>query len=152
MPGTMLTRSAGEGPRNDAFGLPRTFKVLPEEAGGELAVWEESVPEGVGPPLHVHEGQRELFVVLEGRLRFRCGDETTEVGAGAVVLIPPDTPHAFRGLAPEGSRCLITLTPGSGARFFLDVEAEGLNPGEHMPRIAEIARRHGLSFVGPPLD
>ena len=152
MPAAPLIRHAGEGVHNEAFALPRTFKVLPEDVDGAFSVWEESVPEGVGPPLHVHRGQHELFAVLEGRLRFRCGDESGEIGAGGTVLIPPDTPHAFRGLAAEGSRCLITLTPGGGANFFLEVEREGLNPGEHMPRIVEIGLRHGLEFVGPPLD
>lgn len=152
MSGKPLVRAAEEGLRNAAFGLPRMFKVLPEDSGGAFAVWEESVPEGAGPPLHLHRGQHELFVVLSGRLRFRCGDEETEVGEGGTVLIPPDTPHTFKGLAPEGSRCLLMLSPGQGVGFFLEVEREGLNPGEHMPRIVEIGRQHGLEFVGPPLD
>ncbi len=132
--------------------LPRTFKVLPEDVGGAFALWEELVPEGVGPPLHVHRGQHEVFAVLEGRLRFRCGDEETEIDAGGTVLIPPDTPHTFRGLAAEGSRCLLMLSPGAGASFFLAVEREGLKPGRDMPRIVEIGLEHGLEFVGPPLD
>lgn len=147
-----MVKEAGEGLSNAAFGLPRTFKVLAEDTDGALAVWEESVPEGGGPPLHVHHGQLELFAVLEGRLRFRLDETITEVGTGGIVLIPPGTPHTFRGLAPEGSRCLLTLSPGAGARFFLDVEREGLNPGEHMLRIVEIGQCHGLEFVGPPLD
>lgn len=152
MSGSSFSMGPGEGLVNEAFGLPRTFKALPEDTDGALAVWEETVPEGAGPPLHVHRGQYELFSVLDGLLRFRCGERTTDVGAGGTVLVAPDTPHTFKGLAPEGSRCLLVLSPGEGARFFLEVEREGLSPGEHMDRIAEIGRMHGLEFVGPPLD
>jgi len=72
--------------------------------------------------------------------------------AGGYVLIPPNTPHTFKGLAPEGSRCVLSLSPGAGASFFMQVESEGLDPGEHIDRIIEIGKAHGLAFVGPPLD
>ena len=147
-----VIRKSGEGLKNSAFDLPRVFKVLPDDCDGALAVWEETVPEGVGPPLHIHHNQYEFFAVLQGCLRFQCGDETSELESGGTILIPPDTPHTFKGLAPEGSRCLLTLTPGTGARFFLEVEEERLNPAEHMERIVEIGMSCGMEFVGPPLD
>ena len=146
-----IIRHAGEGTRNGAFGLPRVFKVTPDETDGALALWEEDIPENVGPPLHVHHGQHEVFVVLKGRVLFHCDGTEVEMGEGGVVCVPPDTPHTFKGIGPGTSRCLVTLTPGAGAGFFTAVEAEALNPADHMPRIVEIGAAHGLEFVGPPL-
>src|SRR5690606_25510550 len=82
-----VVHQAGEGEANHAF-LTRRFRLMPEDTGGTFALWEEEIPEGVGPPLHVHHDAQELFVVLEGRVRFRCSGRETEAGPGASVLIP----------------------------------------------------------------
>ena len=148
----MVVRHAGEGERNGAFGLPRVFKVTSADTGGAFAAWEEDIPEGSGPPLHVHHGQHELFSVLSGRVHFHCDGKDVEVAEGGMVCVPPDTPHTFKGLGPGTARCIVVLTPGSGADFFTEVEREALNPADHMPRIVEIGRAHGLEFVGPPLQ
>ena len=142
----------GEGELNRAFGLVRRFKVTAEQTGGALCVFEEEIPEGAGPPLHIHHREHELFAVLAGRVRFRCGETEIEAGPGATVLIPPGAPHAFRGLGPGTARVLITLTPGHGGDFFRAVEREGLSAPADMARITAIAATYGLSFVGPPLD
>ena len=38
-----------------------TFKVLSEETGGAYAMIEQVVPPGVGPPLHVHHRETEIW-------------------------------------------------------------------------------------------
>ena len=143
---------SGEGIRNGAFGLNRWFRIRPEETGGAFALWEEEIPEGAGPPLHVHENEIELFTVLSGRVRFRCADAEHEAGPGASVMIPKGAHHTFKGLGPGPSRALVMLSPGAGVGFFETVEAEGLSPATDMPRIEEICARYGVRFVGPPLD
>lgn len=40
------------------------LKALRQSTGGALSVFEASI--GVGPPLHVHEGEDECFYVLDG--------------------------------------------------------------------------------------
>jgi mannose-6-phosphate isomerase-like protein (cupin superfamily) len=143
-----IIRAPGEGLANAAF-FPRVFRVTPEEACGAFAAWEEHVPAGAGPPLHIHHHEDEPFCVLSGRMLFQAGETRAEAGPGWTVFIPRGMPHAFRGL--EASVALVTLTPGAGAGFFLDVEREGLHPPGDMPRIAEVAARYGLEFVGPPI-
>jgi quercetin dioxygenase-like cupin family protein len=46
-------------------------------------------------PLHTHTVE-EGWIVLEGELRLRIGDEWMTVPAGSVARIPPETPHAVR--------------------------------------------------------
>jgi mannose-6-phosphate isomerase-like protein (cupin superfamily) len=49
---------------------------------------------GRGPRLHKHPYD-EILIVLEGRARLDDGTETREVGAGDIVVIPAEQPHAF---------------------------------------------------------
>jgi mannose-6-phosphate isomerase-like protein (cupin superfamily) len=49
---------------------------------------------GDGPALHKHS-YAEVFIVLEGEATYVAGDEERRVGAGEIVVVPPDTPHRF---------------------------------------------------------
>ena len=49
---------------------------------------------GKGPALHEHP-YAELFFVLEGEATFTDGTNERRVGAGAVVVVPPDHSHGF---------------------------------------------------------
>ena len=52
-------------------------------------------PPGGGPDLHKHP-YPEVFVVQEGEATFTVHDEQLPVSAGNVVVVPADTPHAFK--------------------------------------------------------
>lgn len=49
---------------------------------------------GQGPPLHTHP-YVEVAFVIEGFATITVGEETRQAGAGAVVVIPAETPHRF---------------------------------------------------------
>jgi mannose-6-phosphate isomerase-like protein (cupin superfamily) len=66
---------------------------------------------GEGPSLHVHD-YAELFFVLEGSARFSDGNEERVVSAGAIVVVPPEQPHAF-------------VNPGPGRLRQIDVHLSG---------------------------
>jgi len=51
-------------------------------------------PPGGGPSLHKHPYE-EVFIMLEGEALFVAGDEEVKAGPGDVVIVPPETPHAF---------------------------------------------------------
>jgi mannose-6-phosphate isomerase-like protein (cupin superfamily) len=63
-------------------------------------------------PLHVHHSDDEAWYVLEGKLRFRIGEEMCEAGPGDAVLASRGTPHAY-GNARRGrvARYLLVMTP-----------------------------------------
>jgi mannose-6-phosphate isomerase-like protein (cupin superfamily) len=58
---------------------------------------------GRGPRLHKHP-YAEIFFVLEGEGTFSDGTGERVVGAGEVVIVPPDTPHAFVNSGTERLR------------------------------------------------
>ena len=146
-----LVHTKGKGEGNHAFGIERWFRVTPEDTDGAFALMEEVVPEGVGPPLHIHLAEIEVFTVLSGRVRFHCNGHDVVAEAGSTIMIPPGSKHAFRGAGPGESRILVMLSPGKGEGFFRAVEDQSLSPETDMSAIQSLGSQFGVSFVGPPL-
>ncbi len=51
--------------------------------------------------LHSHPGAEQVYVIVRGHGEMIVGNEREEVGAGAMILIPPDTDHAIRNPSDE---------------------------------------------------
>ncbi len=76
------------------------FSVIAHELVGDdhgvgvCVLFIDAAP-GDGPRLHRHPYE-EISIVQEGEARFVAGDEERVAGAGDIVVVPADTPHAFR--------------------------------------------------------
>ncbi len=152
MAGEVLVRRDGDGTVNQAFDLPRTFLIRSEDTGSALSQWVEEVPVGIGPPMHIHHKEQELFRILSGEFRFWCAGATFESRTGDTVLIPSGAPHTFKNIGQDTGTLLITMTPGGLERFFDEVENQQLHPSTDMAQIAALAAGYNLEFVGPPPD
>src|SRR5688572_14595864 len=54
---------------------------------------------GVKPrPAHANEDIEEVIIVKEGKLQMTIGDQTVILGAGSVMLIPPQEMHALENI------------------------------------------------------
>ena len=76
-----------------ADGFARELVGADHGGTGICAIFVDAPPGG-GPDLHKHPYE-EVFIVLEGTAAFVAGDERAEVHGGDIVIVPPDTPHAF---------------------------------------------------------
>lgn len=65
-------------------------------------ILDESDP-GQGPRLHRHPYD-ETWVVQEGSVTFRAGDERHQAGPGDIVIVPAGMPHAFTNDGPGRSK------------------------------------------------
>lgn len=131
-----------------------------ESTANAYSVIEQVAPAGFGPPLHVHHREDEQFYVLEGSVRFRCGEREVRVEAGGSVFLPKQVPHAFHVEGDTPARLLQITAPGGFERF---VEAIGVvAPSATLPppgpppaglieRVAELGPAHDFAVVGPPL-
>ena len=61
--------------------------------------------------LHLHRSDNEAWIVLEGQLGFRVGDEERLVGGGESLLVTRNTPHSFWNAVAQPTRYLLVMTP-----------------------------------------
>ena len=61
-------------------------------------------------PTHAHP-EEQTTVVLTGRIAFTMGGREVVVGAGEVLLVPPDAPHGARVVGDEVVESINVLAP-----------------------------------------
>ncbi|MGH1493757.1 MAG: cupin domain-containing protein [Acidimicrobiales bacterium] len=135
-----------------------TEKVTAAHGGSVVAV-EANAPQGFGPPLHSHDNEDEIIVVLDGEVRFECGGDVKTVGAGGLAYFPHGHPHTFQVLS-ESSRMLNITASAAVTPIFDDfvdalstpTDSVDLPPQTEIDggRVAEVGARHGIQVLGPP--
>jgi mannose-6-phosphate isomerase-like protein (cupin superfamily) len=153
---TPFAAAAGEGEEVWFLQNRMTIKATAEATGGAFGLVESWIAAGAAPPLHVHRREDESFWVLEGRVRFRCGEQEVLAGPGSFVFAPRDVPHTFRVEGDEVAHMLTLLTPGGGERFFVEAgrvpDGPGLPEGPpDIPTLQRVAPLYGMEIIGPPL-
>ncbi|TMV10319.1 cupin domain-containing protein [Ruegeria sediminis] len=126
--------------------------LTPEQTGGAMSIVDSLSPVGSGPPRHVHMNEDETFVILTGTCKFWLNGDEFTAGVGKSVFIPRGKEHTFKVVGDEPCRHLVILTPGGFEGFFADMAAGQYRVPEDMPNIEESAKRHNMTFTGPPLD
>jgi uncharacterized cupin superfamily protein len=139
-----------------------TVRVGHHEGADGISVLERLAPHGDSAPLHVHHTEDETFHVLEGELRLRSGGVDVRIGSGETILAPKGEAHTYRVESPDGARWLVITTRGDFERFVRQFSRQAARPElpepqgpptpEQADALAAAARRHGIEFVGPPLD
>jgi len=124
----------------------------PEQTGGAMSIVDSLSPVGSGPPRHVHHNEDETFVVMTGTCRIWIEGEEVLAGPGESVFIRRGREHTFQVVGDEPCRHLVILTPGGFEGFFTEMAAGQFRIPADMAAIEESARRHNLTFTGPPLD
>jgi len=71
-----------------------SHEFVGETHGAPFSAYIVSAEPGQGPPLHTHP-YVEVAFTLEGSATITVGDETREVKAGSIVVIPSNMPHRF---------------------------------------------------------
>ena len=135
-----------------------TTKV-PAETAGSMTATEFVMPRGFGPPLHVHESEDELMIILEGEIAFRSGDDEYIGRAGSTAWLPHGVPHTFQVLSDEARATVVTASAIGEPVFarFVDELSEPTDepilpaPGEIDPgQVAAAGARNGIELLGPP--
>ena len=131
-----------------------SLKVTGEQSLGLVTVLEGVVHSG-GPPLHVHDSEDEVVIVLEGDLDYQVGDERGVLPTGGVLWFPRTVPHAVANLQQQACRFLTVVTPGGIEDFFRGQRdyLANLPPGSAADPggMAAVAGAEQRRVVGPPL-
>jgi quercetin dioxygenase-like cupin family protein len=138
----------GMGQELHAFGDVLTVLLGGDQTGGTLTVMSDVTPPGGGPPLHVHHGEDELFLVIEGQISYFVDGNWTEVGVGGAVYLPRGAVHTYKNVGTTPSRHWILTTPSGFETFFARCADEFAKPdGPNMDRIVEIHQEHNIDLI-----
>jgi quercetin dioxygenase-like cupin family protein len=131
-----------------------SLKVTGQQSFGLVTILEGVVHSG-GPPLHVHEAEDEVVIVLEGLLDYQVGEKRGALPAGGLLWFPRQVPHAVANLTDQPCRFVTVVTP-SGIEDFFRSQRDYLStlPSGSPPDPVGLAAVSGAEqrrVVGPPL-
>ncbi|GAA4936457.1 quercetin dioxygenase-like cupin family protein [Actinomycetospora succinea] len=119
---SFFVRGAGEGDTYEFGGATFTVKASGTDTEGRVGVMEQAAPAGLSVPPHTHDGEDEMFYVLEGEVRGFCGDERFTAATGAFIFLPRDVRHRLEVVGDRQARVLTIVGP---AKFDALVAAQG---------------------------
>lgn len=136
---------AGQAQIIDVFG--QREEILSDTPFSTIFI--NSLPQGVGVPMHVHPDMDESCLVLEGTIKFVADADEFIANKGDYVHVDRGVPHGF--VATEGAKLLWVCTPGGYLGFFEELAM--IPAGEGGPdfgALATVAAKYGIEVVGPP--
>ena len=114
----------GEG-KNYEWGQDHIFvKLSSAETGGLATVIEDNLKPGFKLGRHLHRKHTEIFYILDGEVEFTVGDKSFNATVGAVIYIPPGTPHAVK--STKGGKMLMFYTPGGFDEMLTEISEASL--------------------------
>lgn len=123
------------------FGGRVVIHATAEETGGAFGMWETFTPPGQGPAPHLHTRETEVFRVVRGTYRFRCGGDEFDAPPGTVVVLPMLVQHNWTNISDELGQLFAIVTPGGFERLFMEIASTRANTPE---KIAEIEAGLGV--------
>ncbi|HKA97475.1 MAG TPA: cupin domain-containing protein [Streptosporangiaceae bacterium] len=101
----------GEGRAHDFHGASVVIKASGEDTLGQLGVMEFTYPPGLSVHPHVHDGEDEMFYLLDGELTGYCDDDRWTATAGSFVFVPRDRVHGFTVTSDTTARTIVITGP-----------------------------------------
>ncbi len=129
---------------------PNDLKISSKDTNGQLSVFEYTGLAKVGPALHLHLYQDEIFTVLEGEYRFVVGEATHHLKPGQTIFLPRNIPHTWIQLTDKGKLIYFLQPAGKMEEFFtlMNNLKERPSPQE----LEKFHTAHGMKLMGPPLS
>ena len=151
-----VMRKPGEGDAIWMLDSLYEVKTSSDETDGTLTAMEMTIPPGMGPPPHTHQGGESVYV-LEGQVLYHIGGKDYEGGPGSFFHVPAGTEENFEPAGDRPVRLLVLYTPGGIEKFFAEAgepaQRRELPPRSQTPpdleRIVRIAEKHGMSIKVP---
>jgi quercetin dioxygenase-like cupin family protein len=136
-----------------------SFLADSKATGGNYAMYEVLVRQGLEPPPHTHTREDEIFYILEGEATFQSGKVVTEAKAGDHVFQPRNELHWFKAKTPT-LRGIIIITPGGLENAFktrgkpatsleLPPPPAPPTPEQIMATVKFFAEEYGLIYAPP---
>ena len=102
--------------------------------------------QSTGPPPHRHHAEDETFILLEGELTFRMGDQSIDATAGTTLFVPRGTVHSFRTAGSTPARMLFMYSPAGMEGMFAEIGSPGVRGQQGPPlSMADVEAMIGVS-------
>jgi quercetin 2,3-dioxygenase len=129
---------------------PNDLKISSKDTNGQLSVFEYVGLGKVGPALHIHFNQDEIFTIIEGEYRFIVGGETHHLKPGQTIFLPRNVAHTWIQLTDRGKLIYFLQPAGKMEEFFSLMNAFKTRPSQE--ELDRIHAEHDMKLVGPPLS
>lgn len=133
-------------------GITFIIKVHESATDGKIAIFEEITEPNIGPALHSHDNQTEIFKILAGKYLMQVGDKKIEAKVGDMDVIPPNTPHSFKNIGDEPARLEFSFIPAMTAEEFIRELPKVVKKKEDHKKIGLIAEKYNTTVLGPPIS
>jgi quercetin dioxygenase-like cupin family protein len=143
---SVVLQRAGQGKRLNVLGDQQTIKLSGKDTNGQFTIIENYNGRGVGIPMHVHDNEDEIFLILEGEMEFETQGETTILKQGDMIFLPRRIPHAFRVVGTQKARASVTIMP-SGIEEMFEILSKLPAGQPDLEQVADICHSFGISFV-----
>jgi glyoxylate utilization-related uncharacterized protein len=143
----------GGGVIHEIMGPTVTFKTVGSQSDDQFVVMEATEQPGSGSPTQWHKATTVIIYVLEGTPTMQVGDETTQLGPGGYVYLPPRTTYAISNRSAAPAKTLWIVSPAGIERYIAEVMTLIANepswPPADMSKL--IALREKYDFFDPPV-
>ena len=145
----VIQPDAGETVR--AFGNQILFKLGTRDTAGafSLGLATVSATDGAVPP-HVHEGEDEMFIIVEGQYRVFVGGQWNDAGPGTVVYLPAGAMHTFHVTGGRDGKHWVLNTSPAFREYYTrvgDIFATGGFPDP--ARLNALGAEYGMYIIRP---
>ena len=144
----IVIKRAGEGESLQVLADSIVCKQVDKALNADWSLFEMSVPEKSGPPLHSHPWD-EAYYLLSGELAFEVDGVPYRLRAGDYLNIAAGTPHTLCGVSATPTRVLVWAFPGGMEEFFRELNSEIKSMPEDLPKVLDIAAKHRLAVIAP---
>jgi mannose-6-phosphate isomerase-like protein (cupin superfamily) len=141
---------AGWGETVRAFGNQILFKLGTADTAGafSLGLATVSATDSVVPP-HVHEGEDELFIIVEGEYRFFVGGTWSDAGPGSVVYLPAGAMHTFHVVGERDGKHWVLNTSPRFRDYYTRAGALFASGFPDPARLGALGAEYGMYVIRP---
>jgi quercetin dioxygenase-like cupin family protein len=105
-----------EAPRFRQDGTHVVGYASPTRGSESVSAWKVALDPGAASPRH-ELTHGEVFIVLDGNVRFELDERSHELGAGDAICVPPKTWFTIRNDGPERFTAICCMAAGGQARI-----------------------------------
>lgn len=128
---------------------PNDIIISRKDTDNALSVFLYTGLDKIGPSLHKHLHQDEIFYVTEGKYRFVVGSEIMELNVGDTIFLPRNVPHTWIQLTDKGSLLYAVQPAGTLEDFF--IELNDLKKPLTEEEAKQNHAKHGMELLGAGL-